>query len=182
MAHSLPITTRATNIIYGNLTPLYPKGPYVSYTGYTIAGPGYIEGEQFWVGTPFTPTAAATAKTIKLAVSYNGGTNAFAISINADTGGTGPGAALWTGTAANVEDFATCCAIASATIAPGLKLKAGITYWVVVFTDPTTSNDFYGVWDGSSKDQLDLGSFATNTGSGWSIIPTNDIPAFEIDK
>src|SRR5690348_11012577 len=46
--------------VYSNIGYDYPKGRYISNSGWTISGPSSLIGETIWIGAQFTPKHSAT--------------------------------------------------------------------------------------------------------------------------
>jgi hypothetical protein len=159
--------------IYTNIGYDYPKGRYISNTGWTISGPDSLVGQQFWIGAAFTPKKSGMVVEVDAALGYVTGTMGFALNMYSDAGGV-PGTLLASYNAKKLPIFGSCCDLVRAFNGTGVPVTAGSVYWITVETTAKTADE-WGVWNLHDVNQVDMGTNAANDGSGWQ--PTQLLPA-----
>jgi hypothetical protein len=117
---------------------------------------------------PFTPTANATVMQIQVAVHYRGsGTNGFNLVLAADDGYGAPGKTLHSWDLENLVEKGTCCKLATAKYANGIKVQKGKQYWVLAQTDSKSQDSEDGwafTWNDAQTTYV-----AFNFGEGWEV-------------
>jgi hypothetical protein len=117
-----------------------------------------------FMAMPFTPKANATVTQIQAAVQWQGsGVNGANLILATDASGL-PGKTLHSWNLKNLANQYTCCKLATAKYANGIKVKKGKQYWVVAQTD-AKSLDACDVWDFAWNDMK--GNIGYNLGAGW---------------
>ena len=176
---AMRIEESAATTIYSNLATKYKKGIYFSGEGATLCGPGCTIPGESWIAAGFTPTADATAMSIRAGVGIISGPDSITLAIYTDKGGI-PGKELWSGVAKNLPAFGTCCALAHVNISGGLALKGGTPYWLVAETDQKEA-DTFGAWSPAEVDQVDPAPVSYNlSGNGWRSDTETTPPSFGI--
>jgi hypothetical protein len=134
---------------------------YNCCVAWTISTTQSILGFQQFVAMPFTPSSTYKLTSIQLALAYFAGANSLDVALAKDKGGM-PGKTITSFTVTNVPPGGDCCDIEAVTPV-GVKVKAGLTYWVVVSAEADT----WGGWDQDSTGAS--GTFAFDAGSGWQV-------------
>lgn len=152
-------------ILYDNGSK-YALGVYWCCNGWTISGTGSQLAFQASEAMPFTPSVNATVTSIGVAISYIGGDNEVAVSLNADSGGL-PGATLGSFDISNLPGMGECCTTEVESI-PGVAVTAGTQYWIVVQTT-TPSDTTWAAWNENDTNQTSQPFAYQNSqqGSGW---------------
>jgi hypothetical protein len=159
--------------VYSNIGYDYPKGRYISDVGWTISGPTSLIGQQIWIGAAFTPKQSVMVIEVDAALGYVTGTMGMTLNLYTDAGGV-PGTLLASFKAKKLPSFGACCDLIRAFDGTGVPVTAGTQYWITAETT-AASADEWGVWNLNDVDQVDIGTNAVNSGSGWQ--PTQLIPA-----
>jgi hypothetical protein len=153
--------TANLNTIFSNLGS--KTDTYDQY-GFYVRGPNL--GTQ-WEAMPFTPKADATVTQIQAAVLYDGtGTNGFELVLAADAGYGFPGKTLHRWYLKNLANVGTCCELATAKYADGVKVERGKQYWVVARTNAKTAGT-QNVWAYTWNETEDGPYIAYTHGAGW---------------
>lgn len=118
-------------------------------------------GDYQAVAMPFTVALPTRLQQARIAVNWIFGTRAMKVGLYADDAGL-PGAKIKQLLVTNLPDIGSCCA----TVDTGFgrpALEGGKTYWIVARVPK--SSDTSGGW--SFNNTGDVGTFASNQGSGW---------------
>lgn len=113
----------------------YANSPYWGWFGYAVFGPGQGAGNgtEWWLATPFTPTANHVATRVEVAAEYDYGTNAIVLGLYDDAGGV-PGKQLHNWQLKNLP-HSVCCTVVGGSDKLGIALTGGKQYWVVLRTN-----------------------------------------------
>jgi hypothetical protein len=168
VAHSPKLTT-----IYSNLGK--GKCSYGS-EGWTISGSNSPVGEEVWIAMPFTPTEAAEATQIEVAVGYIEGTDEILISLDADDNGQ-PGKTLHSWHFKNMPKHGGPCKLDTVKDKKGIRVKAKTQYWVAVTTNASDA-DLWAAWDFTYNDATGPLAYEINAG-GWTA-DNSDLGAFAV--
>ena len=138
----------------------YPLATYFSIWGNTIAQGGANFPFQAWVADAFTPTADATVTKIEVSAGRQGGGFAgFEIGLYSDAGGI-PGTVLKSVhiPGSKLSIYGQCCAVTTANLGAGVKVKAGTQYWVAVTTTPSDTDIYAWAFNSTNMSgQLEAG-------------------------
>jgi hypothetical protein len=147
--------------IFTNLTQ-----PYDCCEGWTLSGsPSSPIGETLFLAEGFTPTKAATATEIDVAVGWVTGSNGVTIGLYSDNNGV-PGTQLWSKTVKNLDEFGTSSSsVGVGKIKGGVALSAGTQYWVTLTFTKKYANE-WAAWN-FTEDNDNAIPAAVDTGSGW---------------
>jgi hypothetical protein len=177
-AMAAPLAEAGTATIYSNFNT-DPNLLYLSDYGLGILGPEGRAGEEpSSCAMPFTPAKKATVKRIKVAVSRLWGTGRVSIGLFADSGAYLPGAPLQKVTVEGLPQYHSCCDVVTAVLKPGVPVKAGTRYWVVVKADKSAP-DLDAAWNRTYAPMT--GDLACSRGSGWTLLRSVDaLGAFSV--
>jgi hypothetical protein len=164
--------------VYSNIGYEYPKGRYISNSGWTISGPTSLIGEQVWIGAQFTPKNSTTLVEADVAVGYVTGTMGFVLNLYTDAGGV-PGTLMATFKAKKMPTFGSCCALTRVFNGTGVPVTGGTPYWLTVETNAATADE-WAAWNDNDVDQVDFGTNAVNNGAGWAATQLLPGPSFAV--
>ena len=167
-----------TQVIASTVGKRESRKRYNCCLGYTISGPDSIVGAQNWVANGFAPGFDATATLVAVGIGYAAGTNGVTLAITEDNKGV-PGKTLrrWQ-VAGRLATFPGCCSLLRVHAQPGIPLKAGTQYWLVVRTGASTS-DTWDVWN-LAYESSKIGPVSSNDGSGWKAQGNGQLAAFMV--
>ena len=174
--HPMVDSDAAYKKIYSNLGT--KTDAYDDANGWLVMGPtNTLYGYSQDIAMPFTPKKNATVFQIKIALQYYGyGANAATVALYKDAAGL-PGKVAAHKDIKNLPTFGTCCTLASAKFAKGVKVKKGKQYWVVGTTG-SKSTDSVNVWDYLWNDAT--GDFAFQQQSGGWVAYNAQLCAFAV--
>lgn len=169
------VRTPALYKIFNNLDLGNPTGLYNCCTGYIISGIDSVFGYSYAEAMAFTPQQNAKITKVSAGISYYGdGANQVDISVYSDSKGV-PGTLLATGTVTNLQNFGSCCALATIKVTPPLAVSKGTQYWIVGDTPANgTGDDSIDVWNGANGLNIDYnldseGWEPYNAGNGYAL-------------
>jgi hypothetical protein len=140
--------------------------------GKDVTGQLYRE----WVGCGFRPKANQTVTELQVGATWVSGDNSLILSLN-ETSKDRPGKALHTWRFENLPDFGTCCTVQTGKLSPGIPVKKGKVYWVVLRNLPQ-HQDTWDVWNYDSSGEQGL--WSNNIGSGWTKASYQQLNAFGV--
>ena len=146
---------------------------YDDNLSWIVFGPG--TGLEQWMAMPFTPTANATVRQIRVAIGNEGGTNGVTLLFSSDAGGK-PGKTIHTWELKNLFTWGGCCSLDLAKTS-GIKVKKGTLYWIVAKTNSHNS-DAQDVWAYTWNHAT--GNIAYNVGAGWKPYPNQPLSAYAV--
>jgi hypothetical protein len=146
----LPSLACADSTIYSNLNP-DPANLYAAGGPFGVSNT-VSSGQYQSVAAPFTPSVNADVTQLDLAMSYfyGGGNNFPGVTLTLVNDASG-----LPGTNVLFTDFrdivpivtfglgATCCALLTVNVGPGVSVLAGQTYWLVANPSDSNSTDFW---------------------------------------
>ncbi|QEH35054.1 hypothetical protein OJF2_35990 [Aquisphaera giovannonii] len=147
-----------------------PGDAFDQVEGYVAAGGGSFG--VLTVAAQFTSAASGELSTIRLALAYLAGTNAFTVSLRADDGGMPGSTVLESFSLADLPAYGHPYAPESVTSVLHPSLVAGSKYWLEVAAADTST---LGTWNFNTTDASGL---VSQTGSG---TLTGTLPAFAVN-
>ena len=151
-------------VIYSTLSD-YKYATYFCCVGMGVSGPN-SQFRTHWYGIPFTPSTNVKLTKVEAAIRWESGSNSFAISLAADSGGLPGGTLAGPVDVYNVPSGGGCCELAVAKF-KSVPLEKGTQYWVIVGTDSNSENAA-GAWFLNTTDMRRL-PFAMYSGNWQSI-------------